>query len=155
MPQQSALYPQLTTIENLNFVASLYGIFPLGRGKRLHALLEFVELYDARNRLVSQLSTGMQRRLAIAAALVNEPQLIFADEPTAGIDPILRAKFWNNFRQLRDEGRTLFITTQYVGEAAYCDYVGVMRAGRLIANGYARKPHAQGNGRRCDSACGR
>lgn len=132
MPQQMVLYPQLTTLENLNFVASLYGMFPIGRGKRLRSLLDFVELEDARHRLAGQLSMGMQRRLAIAAALVNDPQLIFADEPTAGIDPILRAKFWDNFRQLRDEGRTLFITTQYVGEAAYCDYVGVMRKGRLV-----------------------
>src|SRR5210317_2535768 len=74
----------------------------------------------------------MQRRLSLASTLVHEPELIFLDEPTAGIDPVLRRKFWDYFRQLRDQGHTLFVTTQYVGEAAYCDYVGVMRNGKLL-----------------------
>src|SRR4029079_11244091 len=124
--------PQLSVWENLNFVASLYGMPLLGRGKRLNSLLDFVELSEHKRKLGTQLSGGMQRRLAVAAALVNDPILIFADEPTAGIDPVLRAKFWENFRALREQGRTLFVTTQYVGEAAYCDFVGVMRDGRLI-----------------------
>jgi ABC-2 type transport system ATP-binding protein len=132
MPQQFVLYPQLSVWENLNFVASLYGISMFHRGGRLNELLDFVELREHKRKLGSQLSGGMQRRLAVAAALVNHPGLIFADEPTAGVDPILRAKFWDNFRALREQGHTLFITTQYVGEAAHCDYVGVMRAGHLV-----------------------
>lgn len=132
MPQQFVLYPQLSVWENINFVASLYGMPLFGRRKRLNELLELIELSGDRNKLGSQLSGGMQRRLALAAALVNDPHLIFADEPTAGIDPVLRAKFWDNFRELRAKGRTFFVTTQYVGESAYCDYVGVMREGRLI-----------------------
>jgi ABC-2 type transport system ATP-binding protein len=132
MPQQFVLYPQLSVWENLNFVASLYGMSWFHRRKRLNQLLDFVELREHIHKLGSQLSGGMQKRLAVAAALVNDPTLIFADEPTASIDPILRAKFWENFRALRDQGRTLFVTTQYVGEAAYCDYVGVMRDGHLI-----------------------
>jgi ABC-2 type transport system ATP-binding protein len=74
----------------------------------------------------------MQRRLSLASTLVHRPELIFLDEPTAGIDPVLRQKFWDHFRELRAEGKTLFVTTQYVGEAAYCDYVGVMANGRLL-----------------------
>ena len=132
MPQQFVLYPQLSVWENLNFVASLYGMPLFKRNQRLNELLDFVELREHKRKLGSQLSGGMQRRLAVAAALVNKPILIFADEPTAGIDPVLRAKFWENFRALRAQGCTLFVTTQYVGEAAYCDYVGVMRAGRLL-----------------------
>jgi ABC-2 type transport system ATP-binding protein len=132
MPQQFVLYPQLSVKENLNFVASLYGMPLFSRRKRLAELLDFVELSGHERKLGSQLSGGMQRRLAVAAALVNDPALLFFDEPTAGIDPVLRAKFWENFRALRDRGRTLLVTTQYVGEAAYCDYVGVMREGRLI-----------------------
>lgn len=132
MPQHFVLYPNLTVWENLNFVASLYGMGYLSRRKWLREALDFVELSDARNRLGSQLSGGMQRRLELACTLVHNPLLIFADEPTAGIDPVLRGKFWDHFRNLRDGGRTLFITTQYVGEAAYCDMVGVMRAGRLL-----------------------
>lgn len=132
LPQHFVLYPQLSVWENLNFVASLYGMSLFGRGKKLDPLLDFVELTADKRKLGAQLSGGMQKRLAVAAALVNDPVLIFADEPTAGIDPVLRAKFWDKFRALREQGRTLFVTTQYVGEAAYCDYVGVIREGRLI-----------------------
>jgi ABC-2 type transport system ATP-binding protein len=132
MPQHFVLYPNLTVWENLNFVASLYGMGYFKRRKPLEQALEFVELSDARNRLGSQLSGGMQRRLELACTLVHNPLLIFADEPTAGIDPVLRDKFWSHFRQLRDTGRTLFVTTQYVSEAIYCDMVAVMREGRII-----------------------
>lgn len=132
MPQHFVLYPNLTVWENLNFVASLYGMGYFKRRPLLEQALEFVELSDARSRLGSQLSGGMQRRLELAATLVHNPLLIFADEPTAGIDPVLRGKFWDHFRLLRDQGRTLFVTTQYVGEAVYCDMVAVMRAGRII-----------------------
>ncbi|MDZ4720494.1 MAG: ABC transporter ATP-binding protein [Roseiflexaceae bacterium] len=132
MPQHFVLYPNLTVWENLNFVASLYGMGYLKRRRPLNDALEFVELSHARNRLSSQLSGGMQRRLQLACMLVNSPQLMFADEPTAGVDPVLRAKFWEHFRSLRDQGKTLFVTTQYVGEAAYCDLIAVMRAGRII-----------------------
>jgi ABC-2 type transport system ATP-binding protein len=74
----------------------------------------------------------MQRRLSLAATLIHDPEVIFLDEPTAGIDPILREKFWDHFRHLQAEGRTLFITTQYVGEAAYCDHIVVMANGQLL-----------------------
>jgi ABC-2 type transport system ATP-binding protein len=132
VPQLFTLYPNLTVWENLNFVASLYGMGYRGRRRRLAEVLEFVELGEAGNRLGRNLSGGMQRRLSLACALVHNPALIFADEPTAGIDPVLRNKFWEHFRDLRSEGRTLFVTTQYVGEVANCDFVGVMREGRLV-----------------------
>jgi ABC-2 type transport system ATP-binding protein len=131
MPQLFVLYPNLSVWENLNFVASLYGLI-LWRGKRLRQLLDFVELTEHKKKLVRDLSAGMQRRLSLAATLIHNPQLIFLDEPTAGIDPVLRRKVWDHFKQLQDEGRTLFVTTQYVGEAAYCDFVGVMANGRLL-----------------------
>jgi ABC-2 type transport system ATP-binding protein len=98
----------------------------------LKDVLEFVELYEHRGKRARDISGGMQRRLSLAATLVHDPSLIFLDEPTAGIDPVLRRKFWDHFRALRDEGRTLFVTTQYVGEASYCDYVGVMANGRVL-----------------------
>jgi len=132
MPQQFVLYPHLTVSENLAFAASLYGLGFLQRRRRMKLMLDFVELTKERRRLGSQLSGGMQRRLGLAAALVHDPQVLFADEPTAGVDPVLRGKFWDQFRLLRDQGRTLFVTTQYVGEAAYCDLVAIMRAGRVI-----------------------
>lgn len=131
MPQLFVLYPDLTVWENLNFTASLYGM-GLRRNKRLNQVLDFVELGDHKRKQANQISGGMQRRLSLAATLVHDPELLFLDEPTAGIDPVLRRKFWDHFEVLQQEGRTLFITTQYVGEAAYCDYVGVMAEGRLL-----------------------
>ncbi len=132
MPQMFVLYPDLTVWENLNFAASLYGV-PLRRHKQLHELLQLVNLEEHVGKRANQLSGGMQRRLSLAAALVHKPSLLFLDEPTTGIDPVLRRKFWDHFVELQQMGHTLFVTTQYVGEAAYCDYVGVMNNGRLIA----------------------
>jgi ABC-2 type transport system ATP-binding protein len=132
MPQLFVLYPTLTVWENLNFVASLYGLNWFTRRKRLEELLDFVELTPARNRLAEHISGGMKRRLELACALVHRPQLLFADEPTAGVDPVLRGKFWEGFRALKAEGRSLLVTTQYVSEAEYCDLVAIMRGGRLL-----------------------
>ncbi len=132
IPQHFVLYPNLTVAENIHFLSSLYGMSSAQRRRRLDELLAFVDLTEARDRLGSNLSGGMQRRLMLAGSLMHNPRLLFADEPTAGIDPVLRRRFWDYFRQLRDEGRTLLVTTQYVGEAAYCDYVAVMRAGRVL-----------------------
>jgi ABC-2 type transport system ATP-binding protein len=77
----------------------------------------------------------MKRRLALGCALIHEPIFLFVDEPTAGIDPILRQKIWDEFRRLRDDGRTLFVTTQYVGESEYCDEVAILDDGRIVALG--------------------
>jgi ABC-2 type transport system ATP-binding protein len=131
MPQLFVLYPNLTVWENLNFAASLYGM-GLFRGKRLKGALKFVELYEHRWKLARDISGGMLRRLSLAATLVHDPQLIFLDEPTAGIDPVLRRKFWDHFRELKNQGRTIFVTTQYVSEADNCDLVGVQNNGKLL-----------------------
>jgi len=131
MPQHFVLYPDLNVGENMNFAASIYGV-SRGRSKRMHELLDFVELEDDRRKLARKLSGGMQRRLSLAATLIHDPDLLFLDEPTAGIDPVLRRKFWDYFEELRNKGKTLFVTTQYVGEAASCDLVGVMGEGKLL-----------------------
>lgn len=131
MPQLFVLYPSLTVWENMNFVASLYGM-GLFRGKALHRALDIVELDKDRNKLARDLSGGMQRRLSLAATLVHKPELLFLDEPTTGIDPVLRQKFWDHFKALQGEGCTIFLTTQYVGEAAYCDMIGLLSKGRLL-----------------------
>jgi ABC-2 type transport system ATP-binding protein len=132
MPQLFVLYPTLTVWENLNFVASMYGLLWWTRRKRLNELLDFVELTPARNTLASNISGGMKRRLELACSLVHNPDLLFADEPTAGVDPVLRGKFWEHFRSLKQQGHSLLITTQYVAEVAHCDRVAVMRNGRLL-----------------------
>ena len=132
MPQHLTLYPNLSVVEILRFVAALYGLGMGRRRKHIRASLDLVELSDARRRLVRDLSGGMQRRLLLATALLHDPSLIFADEPTAGLDPILRDKIWDHFNHLKNEGKTLFVTTQIMEEAVNCDIVGLMVDGRLI-----------------------
>jgi ABC-2 type transport system ATP-binding protein len=133
MPQHFVLYDELTASENVSFVASLFGLLWPKRGRRVKEVLKLVELWEARGRRARHLSGGMQRRLELACALVHEPVLLFVDEPTAGLDPMLRQTIWEEFRRLREVGRTLVVTTQYVGEAEYCDTVAVLAHGRLIA----------------------
>jgi len=132
IPQQFILYPNLSAQENMHFMGGIYGMTSAERKVKIKSLLEFVDLIEARKRLARKMSGGMQRRLMLAGALLHDPDLLIADEPTAGIDPILRARIWDSFRELRDQGKTLMVTTQYVGEAAYCDLVAVMRNGRLV-----------------------
>jgi ABC-2 type transport system ATP-binding protein len=130
MVQQPTLYPDLTLRENLNFAASLYGI--PHRRRRIRRLIELMELEDAMARLPRDASGGEQKRVMLAGTLVHQPDLMFLDEPTAGVDPLLRAKFWDHFKELASGGSTLVVTTQYVGEAAYCDYVAVLANGRVL-----------------------
>jgi len=135
MPQGFVLYDQLSVRQNLNFVAGLYGLGFRGRRRRVREALEFVELWEHRRKAAADTSGGMRRRLQLAAAIVHEPELLFVDEPTANLDPILRRRFWEEFRDLSGEGRTLFVTTQYVGEAELCDRVGLLADGKLVAVG--------------------
>ena len=133
MPQLFSLYEDLSAQENVGFVAALYGIGPFKRRKLIRRALEVVDLHDARHRLARDLSGGMQRRLELACALVHSPDVLFVDEPTAGIDPLLRQSIWDELRELSDEGRTLVVTTQYVSEAEYCDRVALIVDGALVA----------------------
>jgi ABC-2 type transport system ATP-binding protein len=133
MPQLFTLYPDLTARENVDFVGSLFGLLWRRRRRRVREVLQLLELWDARDRRASDMSGGMQRRLELACALVHEPALLFLDEPTAGIDPILRAKVWDELHRLRDAGRTILVTTQYVGDAEDCDQVALIAGGHLVA----------------------
>jgi ABC-2 type transport system ATP-binding protein len=133
LPQQFTLYPYLTARENVGFVASIYGLLWFRHGRRVREALRLVELWDVRNRLAGRMSGGMQRRLELAAALVHDPALLLLDEPTAGIDPILRASIWTELHRLKSAGRTLIVTTQYVTEAEECDQVALISGGRLVA----------------------
>jgi len=135
MPQLFTLYPDLTARENVDFVGSLFGMLWPRRRRRTREVLELLELWDARGRRASAMSGGMQRRLELACALVHEPVLLFLDEPTAGIDPILRAKVWDELHRLRDAARTILVTTQYVGDAEDCDQVALIAEGHLVALG--------------------
>jgi ABC-2 type transport system ATP-binding protein len=135
MPQQFTLYPELTASENLDFFASLFGLLAGRRRRRTREVLEVIDLWDARNRVAAKLSGGMQRRLQLGCALVHEPDLLILDEPTAGIDPLLRQSVWRELVRQREPGRTVVVTTQYVVDAEYCDLVALIADGRLLAFG--------------------
>lgn len=132
MPQDSVLYPALTLRQNLDFAGSLFGMRRTARKERIEELVDFLELEGAAGRLPAQASGGEKRRVALASTLIHNPELVFLDEPTAGLDPVLRKKLWDRFAYLAESGRTLVVTTQYVGEAAYCDHVAVLANGRVL-----------------------
>jgi ABC-2 type transport system ATP-binding protein len=142
-PQIFFLDPMLTVRENASFVAGLYGIGWFRRRGRVREVLEFLELWDARDRLASNVSGGMQRRLLLACALLHEPRLLVVDEPTAGLDPVLRMKIWSHLRELCSGGTSIVVTTQYLDEADYCDRLAVMSEGTIVAVGTPDELRAQ------------
>jgi ABC-2 type transport system ATP-binding protein len=131
LPQQPVLFDELSVMANLRYHAGLNGV-GYRRRRRLTDVLDLVELDGEESKRVRDISGGMQRRLALAGALVHEPPIAILDEPTAGIDPILRRKFWEHFRAMRDDGRTVVVTTQHVDEAIHCDRVVVLSEGEVI-----------------------
>jgi ABC-2 type transport system ATP-binding protein len=133
MPQGFLLYPELTAAENVDFMASLFGLLFPQRRRRVREVLELLDLWTVRNRRANDLSGGMQRRLELACAFVHDPAILFLDEPTAGIDPLQRRSVWQELQRLRDAGRTLLVTTQHISEAEECDRVALLTEGRLIA----------------------
>ena len=135
MPQETALYPDLTVSENVQLFSELYGLGPELMRSREEEVLKVVGLLERKDDLVGHLSGGMQHRTSLACAMVNDPQLMFLDEPTVGVDPELRAGFWEHFNLLKKEGRTVVLTTHYMDEACRCDIVGMMHKGHLIAEG--------------------
>jgi ABC-2 type transport system ATP-binding protein len=135
MPQDTAIYLDNTVHENLAFFGGIYGMSRENLKKNEQRMLQFVNLSDWRNSLVSTLSGGMKHRLSLACALIHEPTLVFLDEPTVGVDPELRATFWGYFEALAKNGVTVIITTHYMDEADHCSRVGLLRQGKLIADG--------------------
>ena len=130
MSQKFALYFDLTVRENLAFYAGVYGIRDRAR---LEDVIDLVGLRGLENQRVSGLSTGWRQRLALATAIVHEPRLLFLDEPTSGVDPRARRAFWDLIYELVEQGVTALVTTHYMDEAEYCNRVGIMRNGRLLA----------------------
>jgi lipooligosaccharide transport system ATP-binding protein len=139
-PQQDCLDPELTVAENLTIYARYFGI-PRGVARaRAEELLDFVQLSDRSRSKVDPLSGGMKRRLTIARALVNEPELVLLDEPTTGLDPQARHLVWERLFRLKQRGVTLVLTTHYMDEAEQlCDRLVVMDRGRIVAEGSPRE----------------
>ncbi len=132
LPQETALYEEVTAQQNLNFAAALYGV-PDSKA-RIAEVLHRVGLRQRANDVVRGFSGGMQRRLAIARALLHNPPLLILDEPTVGVDVEARHQIWAHIRSLKAAGRTVVLTTNYLDEAeALCDRVAILRAGKLLA----------------------
>src|SRR5689334_3723913 len=130
MSQKFAIYDDLTTLENLTFYGGVYGITDKAR---IQHTLELVGLKGHESTLTRDLSTGWRQRLSLGIAMVHEPKLLFLDEPTSGVDPTARRAFWDLIYELAESGVTILVTTHYMDEAEYCERVGVMRDGKLLA----------------------
>jgi len=134
-PQEYSLYPDLTLEQNARFFTRLYGMNPQDFRRRFNELNEILRLRGREHSLVSNLSGGMKRRASIECALLHEPEVVFFDEATVGIDPVLRAFLWNYFRTLRSHGLTILLTSHVMDEAGKADRIGLVRAGKLVEEG--------------------
>src|SRR4030043_350011 len=135
MPQETALYPDLSVHHNLALYGELYGMSGRRIAERENELLRFIALEKWKNAPVANLSGGMKHRVSLACSMIHEPKLLFLDEPTVGVDPELRASFWEYFGALKRAGVTIVLTTHYMDEAQHCDKIGLLRLGKLIAEG--------------------
>lgn len=135
MAQADALYGELTAEENLNFFSSMYKLPKQKIRQRIQEVMEIVDLTAFLKRQVKEFSGGMKRRLSLAIALLHEPSVLILDEPTVGIDPLLRISIWNELGRLRDSGTTIIVTTHVMDELEKCDKLGMIRDGKLIAVG--------------------
>lgn len=132
MAQSDALYKELTAKENLEFFSSLYGLRGQDQKKRIMEVMEIVDLVDDLDVLVKNYSGGMKRRLSLAIALIHQPPILILDEPTVGIDPILRKEVWKELYRLAREGKSILVTTHVMDEAERCNRIGMIYRGRLL-----------------------
>lgn len=135
MAQQFALYGDLTVLENISFFADVFGVRGKKRQERTERLLEFARLTEFTNRRAGRLSGGMKKKLGLACALIHEPDILYLDEPTTGVDPVSRREFWDILANLHVEGTTILVSTPYMDEAERCSRVGLMYGGRLVEQG--------------------
>ncbi len=135
MSQKFALYPDLTCRENLQFYGSAYNIDRVTLKKRIEELSERLSLGEFIDRISGSLPVGWRQRLALSVAIIHRPQIVFLDEPTGGVDPVFRRKFWGLLYELAEEGVTIFVTTHYMDEAEFCGRISIMHAGKLVEIG--------------------
>ena len=135
MSQKFSLYPDLTGRENIYFYGAAYGLSRSFINNRIEELTEWLKLEGFIDRLTSSLPTGWRQRLALAVSILHKPKIIFLDEPTGGVDPVFRRKFWSLLYSLAEGGITIFVTTHYMDEAEYCDRISIMHQGQIIEKG--------------------
>jgi len=149
MSQRFSLYRDLTVAENLAFFGRVYGLRGDALAQRQEELLTWAGLADQRRTVAGDLGGGMRQRLAFACAILHRPRLLLLDEATSGVDPASRRRFWDLIYDLADGGTTVLVTTHYMDEAAHCDRLAMMNAGRLVAVGTPqelRESYARGGG---------
>jgi ABC-2 type transport system ATP-binding protein len=132
MAQRFNLYGDLSVVENLDFFADVFQVRGRERQERKERLLQFARLTEFRKRRAAQLSGGMQKKLALACTLIHQPEIVFLDEPTTGVDPVSRREFWDILTELHLQGITIFVSTPYMDEAERCSRVGLMYQGKIV-----------------------
>lgn len=135
MSQKFSLYHDLTVIENITFFGGIYGLRRQRLRERRDWVLEMADLVHERRTLTGALPAGLKQRLALGCALIHEPPIVFLDEPTSGVDPINRRRFWDEIHALTERGITVFVTTHYMDEAEHCERIALIYHGRMIALG--------------------
>jgi ABC-2 type transport system ATP-binding protein len=135
MSQRFSLYNDLTVAENLAFFGGIYGVKGQRFNERAHYVLEMAGLHGRERERAKNLSGGWRQRLALGCAILHEPDVLFLDEPTAGVDPVSRREFWELLYVMSEEGRTIFVTTHYMDEAEHCHRLAFIQRGRLVALG--------------------
>lgn len=139
MSQKFSLYYDLSGLENMNFYGSAYGLKKKFVKQRIDELTERLKLSEFIKRQSGSLPTGWRQRLALSVALLHKPKILFLDEPTGGVDPVFRRKFWSILYELAEEGVTIFLTTHYMDEAEYCGRISIMHLGKIIELGKSFK----------------
>ncbi len=135
MSQKFSLYDDLTVEENINFYSGIYSVPDPRKEERKEWVLTMAGLADKRRSLTRMLAGGFKQRLALGCAVLHEPPILFLDEPTSGVDPVSRRNFWTMIYEMSQAGTTVFVTTHYMDEADYCDRLGLIYRGRIIAEG--------------------
>lgn len=135
MSQKFSLYQDLTVEENIRFYSGIYNVKQSEKKEKMEWVLKMAGLEERSNSLTSVLSGGWKQRLALGCAIIHDPQILFLDEPTSGVDPIARRNFWELIYGLSEKGVTIFVTTHYMDEAEYCDRISLMYGGKIIALG--------------------
>lgn len=133
MSQKFSLYEDMTVAENIRFYAGIYGLSVQQRKAKEEVMLKKLGLESERDKLIVSLPLGWKQKLSFSIALLHDPQIVFLDEPTGGVDPITRRQFWDFIYEAAAEGKTIFVTTHYMDEAEYCDRVSIMVDGRIAA----------------------
>lgn len=135
MSQRFSLYEDMTPRENIRFYLGIYNVSPDRWEEKIDSILDLTRLFDVSDRLTRELPPGWRQRLALGCALLHDPEILFLDEPTSGVDPITRRHFWQFIGQLAEMGVTVFVTTHYMDEARNCERIVMLNEGKIVATG--------------------